>query len=448
MTCPTVLFLKAQIRGGATADLFATPVTIAPHMRDGKLVPAYTAIRHKGRSAQAERMGFAWEQEELPSMTAAQAQDILRREADARANGTIGNEDAATLTHARALVASNDAPKSDTFPGEATQDDKARFVPAAEPARGKPYSAYLIPAEVRAHLLQHFPPRYPEKVGHHITHTYGVPQGSPAPAAPGEARVVGIADDGKGLEALVIEMDGTTRRPDGSTWHITWSKEHDRLPRESNDVIAAHGWRALPEPVGLPGLIPIVDNRTEAPAVMVKPMPKAKAVPPTGGLAEFMAGSVVTEPDGSPRRVYHGAIHFTPETRRDGIVSFDRRWTITQVRRAPSLDAIGSWFSSRPDKGGAGLYSGTSEGGATYPVHLRITRPLVFPRSPARKGWTDPWDDFMDDWNTYHDQAKWDGTLSQEAIALRARNKFHGDPDGYNADLKRRGYERHHHGSS
>lgn len=47
MPCPTVLFLKAQIKGGAAGDLFAAPITVAPHVRAGKIVAGYTAVRHK-----------------------------------------------------------------------------------------------------------------------------------------------------------------------------------------------------------------------------------------------------------------------------------------------------------------------------------------------------------------------------------------------------------------
>jgi hypothetical protein len=43
----------------------------------------------------------------------------------------------------------------------------------------------------------------------------------------------------------VISIDGTTDRPDGSTWHVTWSLADGCAAKESNAVIAAHGWPAL-----------------------------------------------------------------------------------------------------------------------------------------------------------------------------------------------------------
>ena len=64
-----------------------------------------------------------------------------------------------------------------------------------------------------------------------------------------EARIVGRADDGQSLECLVVELDGTTDRPDGSTYHITWSLGPGRKARESNDVLKERGWEELDHPI-------------------------------------------------------------------------------------------------------------------------------------------------------------------------------------------------------
>ena len=65
--------------------------------------------------------------------------------------------------------------------------------------------------------------------------------------------IVGRCDDGRGVEAMVVQVDGSTERPDGGTYHITWSLEPGRRAVESNDAIRAHGWQPLepPVPVGL-----------------------------------------------------------------------------------------------------------------------------------------------------------------------------------------------------
>ena len=61
--------------------------------------------RRRVRTAQADRLGWAWERDELPDMTAAEAREILRLDDEARAEGQIGNESGFTLDHARLLVA-------------------------------------------------------------------------------------------------------------------------------------------------------------------------------------------------------------------------------------------------------------------------------------------------------------------------------------------------------
>ena len=57
--------------------------------------------------------------------------------------------------------------------------------------------------------------------------------------------MIGHADDGQSLECLVVEIDGTFDRPDGSTYHITWSLGPERRARESNDLLRDHGFRPI-----------------------------------------------------------------------------------------------------------------------------------------------------------------------------------------------------------
>lgn len=102
-------------------------------------------------------------------------------------------------------------------------------------------AGWLLEAADRDRLLALFPPRYPRVVAHHVTLRADVPPGSPPPP-PQQGSVVGIADDGAGVQALVVEIEGSTRRPDGSTWHVTWSLADGRRPVESNEVIRTHGW--------------------------------------------------------------------------------------------------------------------------------------------------------------------------------------------------------------
>jgi hypothetical protein len=108
------------------------------------------------------------------------------------------------------------------------------------------YVGWLVDPEDRATLLARFPPRYPQVVAHHVTLKLGDQAAQLPTETAGE--IVGEADDGAGVQALVVRIGGTSDRPDGSTYHITWSLAPGRQARESNEVIAGHGWRPLPEP--------------------------------------------------------------------------------------------------------------------------------------------------------------------------------------------------------
>ncbi len=102
-------------------------------------------------------------------------------------------------------------------------------------------TGWKLPEEDRAALLARFPPRYATTVAHHVTLRVGADASTPLPRDV-TARIVGRADDGRSLECLVVELDGTTDRPDGSTYHITWSLGESRRARESNDVLRSSGW--------------------------------------------------------------------------------------------------------------------------------------------------------------------------------------------------------------
>jgi hypothetical protein len=107
---------------------------------------------------------------------------------------------------------------------------------------------WKLPQNDRERLLERFPPRYDEVIADHVTLRVGATPDTPLPHKP-EARIVGRADDGNSLECLVVELDGTTDRPDGSTYHITWSLGPGRKARESNDVLRDRGWEPIGEPI-------------------------------------------------------------------------------------------------------------------------------------------------------------------------------------------------------
>ena len=120
----------------------------------------------------------------------------------------------------------------------------AIFMPMARP---NTVVGWKLDRGERGALLKRFPPRYPEVIADHVTLKSGA-EYDPLPD-PVEAEIVGRADDQVSLEAMVVTIDGSVDRSDGSTFHITWSLGSGRHARESNDVLREKGWRALPEPV-------------------------------------------------------------------------------------------------------------------------------------------------------------------------------------------------------
>lgn len=100
----------------------------------------------------------------------------------------------------------------------------------------------------RSTLLERFEPRWPNVVADHITLDAQAADRDKLPNDRG-ASITGYASDGEGVEALVVAIGGDVRRPDGGTYHLTWSLDKGREASESNDVIASHGWRKLDQPV-------------------------------------------------------------------------------------------------------------------------------------------------------------------------------------------------------
>jgi hypothetical protein len=131
------------------------------------------------------------------------------------------------------------------------------MAPSAEEASAKAGSGngitgWTLDPEQRKELLQQFPPRYPNIVADHVTLSVRTGPAAPLPDET-HGEIIGRVDDGRGVEALIVSIGGTTDRPDGSTYHITWSLEGGRKARESNDVLRSSPWTRfdLPMPVRL-----------------------------------------------------------------------------------------------------------------------------------------------------------------------------------------------------
>src|ERR1700756_2780345 len=110
-------------------------------------------------------------------------------------------------------------------------------------------TGWKLPQTERELLLGRFPPRYLNVFADHVTLRSGSISSTPLPEKPQSSNVVGRADDGHSLECLVVAIDGTTDRPDGSTYHITWSLGPRRHARQSNDLLRDRGWDYIESPI-------------------------------------------------------------------------------------------------------------------------------------------------------------------------------------------------------
>ena len=122
----------------------------------------------------------------------------------------------------------------------------------AQAGRGDSVIGWKLERDQRAELVQQFPPRYRNLVADHVTLKAKSSRDAPLPQET-TGEIVGRVDDGRGVEAMMVRIDGTTDRPDGSTYHITWSLEDGRKAVESNDVLREQKWEEfdLPMPVQL-----------------------------------------------------------------------------------------------------------------------------------------------------------------------------------------------------
>lgn len=115
------------------------------------------------------------------------------------------------------------------------------------------YTAYVLDEKSREVLLQRFPPKYKDVVGHHITVEFGV-SADTLPPQDAKLRVIGHIDNGDGLEALAVLVDGSTVRKDGKTYHITWSLDCDKFkPKDSNMLLESKQF-LLTMPIDIVGM--------------------------------------------------------------------------------------------------------------------------------------------------------------------------------------------------
>jgi hypothetical protein len=92
-----------------------------------------------------------------------------------------------------------------------------------------------------------FKPAFPDVLAHHVTQHFGVGEDHPLPTET-EGFLYGYVNNKTGVEAFVVEVAGSTKRPDGKTYHVTWSIDRDKgfKPVDSNRAIESEDWEPLP----------------------------------------------------------------------------------------------------------------------------------------------------------------------------------------------------------
>jgi len=100
------------------------------------------------------------------------------------------------------------------------------------------YTAYTFSEHTREEILKKFPPKNNEVIAHHITWKFLAKSTDELPPIAHEAHIVGYASE-DGLEALVVSINGTTKRPDGAILHITLSLDRGKgkKPVHSNQLL-------------------------------------------------------------------------------------------------------------------------------------------------------------------------------------------------------------------
>ena len=114
---------------------------------------------------------------------------------------------------------------------------------------------YLLDEESRNRLIEQFPPRWNSFSGDHVTVKFGASDKDDLPPG-GKYQVIGYSllterrVGGSGIEALVVSIDGNTKREDGNTYHITWSYGPGYAPKDSIELTAT-GFMNLSDPVNI-----------------------------------------------------------------------------------------------------------------------------------------------------------------------------------------------------
>ena len=102
------------------------------------------------------------------------------------------------------------------------------------------YTCYELSEELKASLIEKFPPKYSRVLCDHVTIEFGVTKTTCMPSDT-TLEVIGYVDTGDGLECFLVRVNDSIERPDGKYYHITHSLDPTKYkPVNSNTVLKEH----------------------------------------------------------------------------------------------------------------------------------------------------------------------------------------------------------------
>lgn len=109
------------------------------------------------------------------------------------------------------------------------------------------YISFTLTPKSRSQVLKNIGSVYSDVICHHITYKM-TKETTPLPSQPKSIRVVGYVLGDK-VEVAVVEINGSTRRSDGGTFHITISVDRNAggKPVHSNNLLN-NGWNNIDKP--------------------------------------------------------------------------------------------------------------------------------------------------------------------------------------------------------
>lgn len=103
-------------------------------------------------------------------------------------------------------------------------------------AKRSSYCGWSPDESARKMLSDKFPPKY-ERRAVHVTARFGAAAHREPSNADAVAHIIGHVDDGQGMQALALRLNGEERRPDGKRWHMTLSTADNVKATTAADVL-------------------------------------------------------------------------------------------------------------------------------------------------------------------------------------------------------------------